>query len=234
MRLRKLTSFLAGAVALSALAFATPSHAAQPAVDFVDALKQNLGSFTSIGFRFQTGANAITVDQLGVWDFGLNGLLTTHDVGIYTDGGTLLTSGTVGSGLTGSLVGQFRYVDIADIVLNPNTFYVISAQMGANGDFFAYGETAGVVDTLAGFTTNLGITVDPLNGGRFAFTPGDTLSFPNVNGNPFTAFLGPNFLGDEGVPPPPNNNVPEPGTIALLAASGFSGMGVAIRRRIRR
>ena len=49
------------------------------------------------GWDFNTSA-PVRVDALGWFDFGSDGLIDSHEVGIWTDTGILLLSGTVQAG----------------------------------------------------------------------------------------------------------------------------------------
>ena len=215
MNLTKISKVGAGLFALSAILFSAPSQAAQPVIAFSTATTQVLSNFT-IGYRFTVGASAITVTQLGVFDKNGDGLLSSHDVGIWdSTGTTLLASGTVASGVAGSLTANFRYVSIANLALSAGTSYLI-------------GSTAGIDEW--GFNNYTALVIDPaitVNENRY--TAGGALAAPTTNNPAFPFFAGPNF--QYATP----GGVPEPGTIALLLASGFSSLGVLARnRRIRK
>jgi len=227
MTLRNFTKVIAGVLALAAVSFAAPSQAAQPALDFTGFNHQHIGSNFNIGWQFTVGASAITVSQLGYFDLDLNGLATSHDVAIWTTGGVQVVSGTVGSGVAGTLTGKFRYTTIANTVLSANTTYVISGTTGANQDEFALGLTP---LTLTGLTVDPGITLNQsaLDNGT---NPG--LAFANLTSGANTLFAGANMIyaaggggGGGG-----GGGVPEPGTVGLLIASGFSSMGLVFRNR---
>ena len=202
------------------------SQAAQPAIDFTGFNHQHISPNFTIGWSFEVGADNITVKSLGVFDHDQDGLFTSHDVGIWTgDGATLLGTTTVGSGLSGTLDNKFRYVNIADLVLNANTTYLIGATSSNGLDQFALGLDG---STLTGLVVDPSIT---LLQSQFVNTGGSpTLTVPTSTTAAFTLFAGPNFKFDvtPGVPAGP---IPEPGTVALLVASGFSGLGAAFRAR---
>lgn len=235
MKLRSIVRAGAGLLALSALLLTAPVQASQPAIDFTGYNHQHIGSNFTIGWSFEVGADDIVVKSLGVFDLDDDGLLTSHDVGIWSgDGTTLLGTATVGSGVAGTLDNKFRYVSIADLVLNANTTYLIGATSSVGLDEFALG-----LDPL----TLTGLTVDPsitLLQSQFADNGGNpALLAPTNTSAANTLFAGPNFKFDI-VPPGGGGGggggpVPEPGTVALLIASGFSGVGVMVRgRRIRK
>jgi hypothetical protein len=54
------------------------------------------------GYGFQVGATDISVDGLGFYDFGQDGLVTAHNVGLWTNDGALLTSVSVDAGTSAS------------------------------------------------------------------------------------------------------------------------------------
>src|SRR5262245_29379387 len=64
----------------------------------------------------------IEIVSLGVWDEGSDGLLESHEVGLWTGGGTLLTSILVTNAATavGSTgPGRWLFAPIAPLVLSP-------------------------------------------------------------------------------------------------------------------
>lgn len=218
MNLAKLMKVGAGLVALSALLFATPSQAAQPAFNFTSATTQALSNFT-VGYKFTIGSSDITLSQLGVFDKDGDGLLSAHDVGIWdSTGTTLLTSTTIASGTGATLSGgNFRYNNIANLTLTANTSYLIGATTGS--DEWAY-------DNYTGLSIDPALTID-----ENRYSAGATLIAPGTNNPAFPLFSGGNFMFSLGS----GSSVPEPGTIALLFASGFSSLGVVARnRRIRK
>jgi hypothetical protein len=90
------------------------------------------GVFRNIGWQFQVNA-PILVDGLGLFDVNPAGLSESHQVGLWTDGGTLLASTNLTSGSTSvasaSGAGDWLFADIAPIVLLPGTY--------VTGGFFA-------------------------------------------------------------------------------------------------
>ena len=95
-------------------------------------------SFTTIeltlGLEFQVNSN-ITVTSLGFFDVGSDGLLASHEVGLWNSSGTLLGSVTVTPGSTPD--GGFYYEDLASqINLTSGNSYRIAAYV--YGDGFVY------------------------------------------------------------------------------------------------
>ncbi len=86
----------------------------------------------TIGWQFTT-STGLNIDSLGVWDLGGDGLVESHDVGIWALDGTLLTSATVASGAGNLLEDGFRWVSIPDYALPAGT-YVVGAYMPTGAD----------------------------------------------------------------------------------------------------
>ena len=223
MTLNKLTKVLAGVFAFGAVCFATPSQAAQPAIDFTTSLTSAIGANYNLGWEFTVGATDINVTSLGYFDKDQDGLTDSHQVALWTSTGTQIVSATVNSGVASALTGKFRYTNIASTTLTHGTTYVIGATTGTN-DHVAYGDSP---TTLTGLTVDSAITLtqNKQDDGSHA-----GLSFPNLHLSTYNLFAGPNFqfapVGGGG-----GGGVPEPGTVGLLIASGFSSMGLAFRNR---
>ena len=84
-------------------------------------------TYWTFGWRFTTNTN-MTVTSLGLYDWGEvpDGLINPHDIGLWTDDGTLLTSASFNAG-DGLLLGRFRYLPISSIVLGSGQTYRIGA-----------------------------------------------------------------------------------------------------------
>lgn len=182
-----------------------PLTAAQPAILWdgsqADFFSDTDGPFT-VGFQFRVETD-LTVTALGAFDYLGDGFVTSHAVGIWTlAGGAPLATVTVPSGFGGSLVGQFRYMDIAGITLSANTEYIIGAAdfYGTVNDIYA-----GSVPVSA-FTTSAGVT---FLGHRGAGQEAG-LVFPTYHIEPLSpTTFGANF---QSIP------VPEPSAWVLLGA----------------
>jgi hypothetical protein len=81
----------------------------------------------TIGTTFTTGSDPVDVSKLGYVDRDHDGLLASHEVGIW-QGGTLVVSATVPAETAGELIGDFRYVTLsAAVTLTANTTYTVGA-----------------------------------------------------------------------------------------------------------
>jgi hypothetical protein len=89
-----------------------------------------IGAYT-VGYEFTTGASALSVSALGIYDAGADGLNYTHTVGLWNTSGTLLGSVTVPSGIN-SLTSGFAFVNLGSaVLLSANTNYVLAANYNA-------------------------------------------------------------------------------------------------------
>jgi hypothetical protein len=90
----------------------------------------------TIGTEFTVGATAVTIGSLGVFDFTLNGFTDSHDVGLWTAGGTLIASATVPAGTVAPLYAGTRWALIPWVTLAANTSYIVGAQYPSGSDHF--------------------------------------------------------------------------------------------------
>jgi hypothetical protein len=170
------------------------------------------------GYAFNiTAAGGVTVTHLSFFDFGGNGLIESHEVGLWNSAGVLLASATVPAGVAAPLdsTGKFRIVPITPLLLPAGTGYAVGAVFLANSS-----DVQGI--EWSSSSTASGITyVQPrlsLNG------PG--LVFPTVTG----AFLGiPG--GSFNIAPGGAAAAPEPGSLALLALTCLPLIGAAVRQK---
>ena len=191
----------------------TPSLKADTvAISFDNTTGQQLanGPFT-LGFQF-TVNSTITVTSLGAFDSGLNGLVQSHEVGLWDSASNLQTSTTVDAGVADPLINQFRYKAVAPVVLNPGTYRIGAVWLdGSDNNTFPG-------DANSGFATASQITFQ-----QNSFIEGAVLTDPTTLDGPVPAYFGPNFTFTEAAV------VPTPKTVwaglslfgCLIAARGF-------------
>jgi len=185
----------------------------------------------TLGYRFIVGNTSLTVSDLGFFDTGTNGLANAHAVGIW-GGSTLLASGTVPSGTTGTLVGNWRYVAITPITLTNNTQYTIGGLYptgntdsvpGQSGNVQTNGTDLGIFS--GGWSFNTALTAaNPAYNFEALWVTGASLARPtNLIAATGQAYPAPNFQ---------YTLVPEPSTLAMAVVGGL-GMLVSLRRKRR-
>ncbi|MCK5354226.1 MAG: DUF4082 domain-containing protein [Methyloprofundus sp.] len=169
-------AFILALVSLSSAAVATP----MAALSFTGgSAVTGLPLPATVGWKFTTGSNALSVTELGFYDHaGDKKLNDDHEVGIFTVGSSLLASTTITS--SSSLEGDFLYESLGTaLTLAANTTYHIGAFMPTADD---------VIIGLASATTASDISY--LNA---SFTPGSILSNPSNNIGADHGLFGPNF-----------------------------------------
>lgn len=163
-----------------------------------------------IGWQIQS-VNPWIVGELGVLDYAQDGLVHSHEVGLWTIDGTLLLSGAVPAGTSAELFRNFRYVDVPDTSL-PAGYYVIGATWPANGDEFVWdaaiesapGYDVGGTSGIGNFYTGPDGTARSINSSTLAF-PTQTVGFVDPADDRRTLW-GPNVT-----------RVPEPCSVTLAA-----------------
>jgi hypothetical protein len=176
----------------------------------------------SLGFQFTTNV-PVSVTALGYFDFGHDGFMTAHDVGIFDASGNLLFLTQLSAGTINPLVGDFRYQAIAPFLLPGGQLFIIAGTTGGELDPWAYGNGFGAGGPPQ-FGTIAGLTVDPsisiaANAARFVPQSDNSLRNPTEHFSDYTLYAGPNFEIASAVP--------EPYTWILMlfgfAAIGFLG-----------
>lgn len=162
------------------------------------------------GFAFTTSIG-FTVTGFDVYDAGGDGLLNSHDVGIFDSVGTLLVSATIPAGTVATLNGVYRSVTISPFALAAGS-YVLSELSVTSFDPGVVNVTS--VTPIAGLT--VGATDLVLKPSPAALTKPTTLS---GFGQQF-------FTGNFEV-----SDVPEPATLSL---AGIALIGGLLLRRFRR
>jgi hypothetical protein len=210
----KIFGKLVGLAGLCCAFAALPGTAIASAYEFTSAPTSS-DSQLSLGFAFSTNS-AVTVTQLGYYDDGGNGFATQHGVGIFDSLGNLLTSTLLSSGTVDGLIGHFRYGAITPFTLAAGQTYTLAATTYGFADPWAYGEAG---TTIAGFTVDPSISIAP-NSALYTYQSDNILRDPTTHFSNYTIYAGPNFIAA---------NVPEPGTLGILASA--LAIGWVIRRR---
>lgn len=175
----------------SELTFTTPVRPAVTGLTGGSLFRFNNQGFT-VGYEFAV-SQTITVDRLGFYDEGNDGLVTAHDVGIFDLCGTLRASGTVLAGTGSTLNGNYRYVSITPVVLAAGTYRIGAVVFnGGSNDRFLYNVTTVATDSTVTFVrgkinngvaslqfptldaTATGLSEKGCFGPNFTFAPGGT------------------------------------------------------------
>ena len=196
------TMVAAATLSLGLLIVVTGQAYATPLVDFssrTDSFDWTGENYT-LGYQFRVNTS-VTVDALGLFDFGGNGLSSSHAVGLWTDSGTLITSGVVGPGTltteaSVSGLGNWVFQEIPNLTLSAG-IYRIGASY--NNDDLVVWNTPNIITVPD--ITYLSLAFDGNIGG---------LNFPTGGiGNGTDRYLGPNMRFAAA-------SVPEPGSLALV------------------
>jgi hypothetical protein len=207
---------LAPALVLAALMVLCPVNARADsiALTFSGGTPSVFFSNLTNGWAFST-ASAITVTSLGYWDFGSDGLATSHQVGIWNSAGTLLMSGTVAAGTAESLSNGFRFNStISGAPLLAAGTYVIGGL--TSSDPVARQVPLGNLSLAPGIS----FIQERFNGG------GQALTFPSFTDRFATdsGFFGPDFQFNA-----VSASVPESGGTFLLMLGAVAGLFVLRR-----
>lgn len=164
-------------------------------------LRDDVGGTVGMQFTPVLPASFIEVTHLGFFDDDLDGNAVAHNVGLWTDSGTLLGSVTVQSGTASSLVGQFRYEALSTPIMLTNgvTYRLGSEVTSGSGDSW---HNSNINDYVLGMPATIN--------NRAYDVPG--FVFPSIAAFPTAVFLGPNLLG---------NVIPEPSAALLLGVGGL-------------
>ncbi len=163
------------------------------------------------GWDFQL-TQSFQVTALDFYDSGATGgLLTSHQVALWTHDGDLLASVTIPAGTAAPLIGDYRSVAITPIILPPG-FYEVGGFVPGSVDKYVYDATG---------TTQPGILYYESHVATGVF------AFPGAQNLVSTAEITANFEAT----PYDTSAVPEPGTYALFASLGLTGAAFLRRRK---
>jgi hypothetical protein len=171
----------------------------------------NTGTWT-LGYSFLVNS-AITVNGLGVFDDGSDGLNVSHDVGLWDAAGNLLASTTVAAGTVAPLNGFYRMATISGVSLTAGNVYYVGSVNGIDNDGWLQDPTTLVAAPEITYLSR-----------QYEFSGGG-LVFPDLAGSGTTGYFGGNF--EFGGSP-----VPEPGSLLMLGSGVLAAAG-ALRRKFR-
>jgi hypothetical protein len=221
IRLRRVGRTMLASVALSSFA-----HAAGILDDTAKDGARFLGGFV-IGNQFTVGAADVSINALGVWDQGGNGLVLSHDVGLWNSAGALVASATVPAGTSGVLDDAYRYVTLgSNVTLLAGQQYRVAALFQTVDDpFNDPWDPDGDGNPFGSPAVGDGVAV--IAGGGVATVDGDYFAASGVLVEPVNFGGGtPGRWGAANA-----RFVPEPTSIAL---GGMCGVLTLLRRKLKR
>jgi hypothetical protein len=151
-----------------------------------------------------------SIDFLGVYDAGGDGLAVATDVGLWNRGtNTLLAAVTVPQGTAGHLLGQFRYAQIPALALQPGVNYALGAlyKQPYQNDWYQ-------------LITNNNLFANWINYGNPTEVAGGALALPANLGQPPFGIYGPNLASI-------------PGPLPILGAGAAFSFTRKLRRRVK-
>ena len=215
----RLSTFGLGLAVIAGLASVAGAQTGVQAYNGTGATTGGAGGNLNIGHEFTVTGTGITVQQLGVFDNGSDGLVSSHDVTLFSIGSTgsnptntPLATVNVPAGTTAPITNGFRFEPITPTYLAPGNYAVIAYGLNSTGGD-PYGDGGGLPDG----TNNVSdVRFDP-----YQFTSAGTPAFPNSgDGNIHAAS---SIIYDVG-----NTTVPEPASLGMLT---IGAAGLLARRR---
>lgn len=101
-------------------------------LDLTDATVNTSSGAGMGGWEFSLSA-PISVEGLAYWDADGDGLMTSHEIGIWQLDGILITSATVTAGESTPILSGFRITDIAPTNLGPGTYRIAAFNPNSGG-----------------------------------------------------------------------------------------------------
>ncbi len=87
-------------------------------------------------YDFLVGSSDLSATSFGVWEMPSISVHPSYNVGIWTTGGTLIASATIPEGAVGTVVDEFRYIELSTPVrLEAGHTYVIGSWSAATTSF---------------------------------------------------------------------------------------------------
>ncbi len=188
------------------------STAQAAAIDLTEIIFEYDGSTWTLGWKFSVTAPT-SIEALGVYDSGQDGLAGPAQVGLWlASGGSPLIQVTVPAGTQAALDGHFRFTPVTSTALTPGIEYIVGAHL--DGDATSFFDGNGIVDPR----------VSVIDARYSSF--GSGFGFPDQTdpGTDGDAFLGGNFQ---------LTPVPLPAA-AWLFGSGLVVLGSMARARLRK
>lgn len=189
------------------------SSAQAAAIDLTEVVFEYDGSTWTLGWKFSVTAPT-SVEALGVYDSGQDGLAGPAQVGLWlASGGAPIVQTTVPPGTDAALDGYFRFTPVPTTALTPGVEYIVGSHL--DGDLAtSFFDGNGTVDPR--------VSVIDVRYSSF----GSGFGFPDQTdlGTDGAAFLGGNFQ---------LTAVPLPAA-AWLFGSGVVGLGSLARARLRK
>ncbi len=180
---------------------------------------------SNLGWFFQV-SETVTVDALGLWDEGSDGV-SAHQVALWNAETLALLAATTVSNSSTQVdselsFGNWLFESISGVDLHPGVWYAVSAQYAA--------DNTDLVRIFGGLTVAPFIAISSEDGAPMVSSAGVSsadLACPTTSLGPKYGAYGPNFHVAE------TADVPEPGSLALLGGLGVAAL-ISVRRLKRR
>jgi hypothetical protein len=215
-----LRSFFAAALASAALLVSASAQAA-PLFDFSSESNNDVPVEVTLGYTFEVTPGGVSVDGIGIFDFGSDGLASAHEVALWDINENLIIAPRIlnpglppsNSDMSASGLGSYIYVNIDSILLGPGEYVLGVSYLPAGGN-----------KDVAVNMPDLPILQNAANvifgGGVFGEAVGVNVMFPGFSGGA-NNYFGPALRISA--------TIPEPLTLMLLIM-GMAGLGCSRRK----